>query len=113
MQAVAFAVPILPGKADEDRQAMEACAHGARQQQHRASRERNGITREAVWLQPTPNGDIAVVYLEADDLKRAFDGLGSSDDEFDRWFRELVLDIHGIDLSQGFPPPEQVLDYRR
>jgi hypothetical protein len=70
-------------------------------------------TREAVWIQQTPGGDMAVVYLEADDLQAAFAGLGSSQDPFDSWFRGVVSDVHGIDLTQGFPPPEQVLDYRR
>jgi hypothetical protein len=28
------------------------------------------------------------------------------------WFRDVVRDVHGIDLAQGFAPPEQMLDYR-
>ena len=55
---------------------------------------------------------MAVVYLEVDDLEAAFAGLGSSQDPFDRWFREVISECHGIDLAQGFPPPEQMLDYR-
>jgi hypothetical protein len=39
----------------------------------------------------------------------AFAGIGPSQEPFDCWFR----DVHGIDLAQGFPPPEQMLDYRR
>jgi hypothetical protein len=35
-------------------------------------------------------------------------GLGSSQEPFDRWFREIAREIHGIDLEQGFPPPEQM-----
>jgi hypothetical protein len=54
-------------------------------------------------IQKTPDGDVAVVYLEADDLQRAFTGMGASDDPFDRWFREHCLDVHGIDLKAGFP----------
>jgi hypothetical protein len=40
-------------------------------------------------------------------------GLGSSDEPFDVWFRGHVLDVHGIDLAQGFPHPEQTVDFRR
>jgi hypothetical protein len=113
MESVAFAAPILPGKTEIDRQAMESCAHGERQAAHAASRTRHGISREAVWIQQTPGGDVAVVYMEADDLQAALQGLGSSEDAFDVWFRENLRDVHGIDLAQGFPPPEQTLDFRR
>ena len=58
----------------------------ARQDRHRSQRDafllarrpqdrirglaqRLGITREAVWIQHSPDGDVAVVHLEADDLK--------------------------------------------
>jgi hypothetical protein len=112
MQCIAFAVPILPGKTEADRSAMRS-VQGERKQDHQSSRERHGISREAVWIQQTPAGDMAVVYLEADDLQAAFAGLGSSQDPFDRWFRETITEVHGIDLAQGFPPPDQMLDYRR
>src|SRR5215468_1279037 len=42
-----------------------------------------GIIREAVWIQPAPGGDIAVVYLEADDLATAFTIVGTSAEPFD------------------------------
>ena len=112
MQCIAFAAPVLPGKTEADRANMESVAHGERKADHAASRKRHGVTREAVWIQQTPAGDVAVVYLEADDLQAAFAGIGSSQDPFDVWFRDMVRDIHGIDLAQGFPPPEQMLDYR-
>jgi hypothetical protein len=112
MQSVAFAAPILPGRTDDDREAMRSCVEGERRPAYEASRARHGIRREAVWIQPTPAGDVAVVYMEADDLTTAFVGLGSSDDEFDRWFRDILQSIHGINLQDGFPPPEQLIDYR-
>jgi hypothetical protein len=56
--------------------------------------------------------DLAVVYLEAEDLQAALEGLGSSQEPFDQWFRGLVMEIHGIDLAQGFPLPEQLIDFR-
>ena len=45
----------------------------------------------------------AVIYLEADDLEVAFKAIGSSDEPFDRWFHEHVLDVHGIALEEGLP----------
>jgi hypothetical protein len=62
-----------------------------------------------VWIQSTPAGDVAV---EAPDLQAAMGSLATSEDQFDRWFREHIKDVHGLDLTEGFLPPEQVLDFR-
>ena len=110
MPAIAFAAPLLPGKTEPDRLAMASCWHGERQAAYEDSRRRAGITKEAVWIQATPAGDLAVVYLQADDLGAAFKLLGSSDEPFDRWFRDHIRDVHGISLEDGFPPPEQILN---
>ncbi len=113
---LAFAVPIIPGKTDADREAMQSCGGGGgggeRQADHAASRARAGITRESVWIQSTPGGDLAVVLLESDDIGAAMGALAGSQEPFDTWFREVLKDVHGIDLAEGFAPPEQVLDYR-
>jgi hypothetical protein len=111
MQTIAFAAPILPGKTQADRDAIAACAHGDRQAEYQASRKRAGIRRESVWIQSTPDGDVAVILIEAPDIQAAMGSLATSQDPFDRWFRENVKDVHGMDLAEGFPPPEQVLDF--
>jgi hypothetical protein len=56
-------------------------------------------------------GDLAVVYLEADDIDTAMAALGGSQDPFDQWFREHVRDVHGIALDEGFSPPVPILDF--
>jgi len=111
MPAVAFVAPLLPGKTETDRDAMASCSQGERKAAYEDARRRAGVTREAVWIQSTPGGDLAVVYLEADDLGRALQTIGASDEPFDRWFRDHVRDVHGISLEEGFPPPEQILDF--
>jgi hypothetical protein len=78
MQTMAFVAPILPGKAQSDREAMESCAHGDRQADHQASRMRAGITRESVWIQSTPDGDVVVVVLEAPDVQAAMEAVATS-----------------------------------
>jgi hypothetical protein len=112
MQTIAFAAPMLPGMTDTDREAMASCASGARKAEHNASRGRAGIARESVWIQSTPNGDVAVVVLEGPDIQAAVTTLAASEDPFDRWFRDIVREVHGSDLAAGFEPPEQVLDVR-
>lgn len=111
MARIAFAAPLLPGKTEVDRAAMASCRTGERKDAYEASRQRAGITSEAVWIQSTPLGDLAVVLLEADDLERAFQALATSDDPFDRWFRDLLREAHGISLEEGMSLPEQVLQF--
>jgi len=91
---------------------MISCWRGERQADHHRSREAAGISREAVFIQSAPNGDSVVVYWEAEDVQRAFEVLATSDDPFDRWFRDHVRDVHGVNVEDGFPPPEPLMDFR-
>ncbi len=111
MQSVAFAVRLLSGQAEAIRVALASCQAGARKEAYQDARRRAGIIREAVWIQPGPGGEVAVVYLEADDLAAAFTILAASVEPFDRWFRDHAGQVHGIALDDGFTPPELVLDY--
>jgi len=110
-ETICFAIPLLPGASDIDRDEMLACWRGDRAADHRASRARHGITREATWIQQTPAGDLAIVLLESNDLAKSLFGVASSNDHFDVWFRSHVLAVHGVDLTAGMHLPEQVLDY--
>ena len=112
VQEIAFTVPLLPGKEDTDRQAMLSCWRGERREAHRAARERAGITRESVWIQPTPGGHVVVVHLEARDVGAALQHMATSPDPFDAWFRAHVADVHGVDLTEPLPPLERVLEFR-
>ncbi|HTD20155.1 MAG TPA: hypothetical protein VK667_11560 [Ktedonobacteraceae bacterium] len=87
---------------------------GPRWSEYEASNKRLGITRVVTSLQQTPQGDMAVVYLEAQDIPRVFEGYGSTQEPFDVWFREQVKDIHGVDFSQPLPGPlpEAFVDWR-
>ena len=113
MQTLAFALPLTPGKTEEWKSWSNEMA-GARQSDYRASRRRLGITTERAYSQQTPMGDMAIVYIEAEDLQQVFGGLATSPDPFDVWFRERVKDLHnGVDLAQQPPPfplPMQVFD---
>lgn len=101
MQTIGFIAPLLPGKTETDRSAMISCWRGERQPAHERSRQRLHITREAIFIQTTPMGDVAVVYLEADDVEAALKGMATSDDPFDRWFRDHVREVHGINVEEA------------
>ena len=112
MPAVSFVVPVLSGKEEADLAWMEEMT-GPRREEYESSWKQLGVTRHAVWHQQTPDGTVAVVYMEADNIARAMEGVASSDDPFNQWFRDRVQDVHGIDLEAGSPPQsQQIHDHR-
>ena len=81
---------------------------GARKEEYLKSRQRHGVHQETVSLQQTPHGDFAVVYMVADDLSQVLKNY-TSDDPFDQWFAQTVMQgIHGMDLA-NLPPPNPII----
>ena len=113
MVSLGMALPLLPGKTESWKRWTQEMA-GPRLSEYQASRQRLGITREASFLQQTPQGDMAVLYIEAEDIIRVFQGLASSQEPFDVLFRQQTKDFFGLDLEQppAGPPPETILDWR-
>src|SRR5436190_137473 len=93
---VTFAAPILAGKLEAWRRFTQE-VEGSRGIEHAESRRQLGIVRERSWLQQTPQGDLAIISFDAANPERAFVGLATSSAPFDRWFREKVLELHGMD----------------
>ena len=112
MASIASAFPILPGKREQWKRFSQEMA-GPHHSEYKASRSRLGITREVAYFQQTPQGDLAIVYIEAKNIARVFEGLGSSQEPFDVWFREQVKQIHGVDFSEPLPGPlpEAIVDW--
>lgn len=110
MASIGFVVPVLPGKEQADRDWMDTM-DGARREEYQSAWRNAGVTRHAVWQQQTADGTVDIVYLEADDIPAALQDISRSDGPFQRWFRERVLDVHGIDLTSQTPPQsEQIHD---
>ncbi|MGH2557556.1 MAG: hypothetical protein ACRDJH_00720 [Thermomicrobiales bacterium] len=112
MAAVAMALPILPGKLESWRRGMDEQT-GSRWAAGGAARRRWGVTRERIWLQQTPTGNIEIILLETDDPARMFQEIATSQESFEVWLRQFVLENLGIDLTQTMPgpPPELILDW--
>jgi hypothetical protein len=72
---------------------------GYRREPYEASRQRLGITRERLALVETAFGATAVTTLEAPDVAQALGKIIASDCSFDIWYRERLLELHGINLS--------------
>ncbi len=113
MASLGSVFPILPGKTEQWKHFCQEMV-GPRRSEYEASRKRLGISREVAYLQQTPQGNLVVVYSEAQDIPRVFEEFGRSQEPFDVWFREQVKDIHGVDFSQPLPGPLPVaiVDWR-
>lgn len=110
MPKYAFAVPVLPGKDARD---VPALFQG-RMEEYAESRRRNGITMERVYLMPTPMGEFAIAYLEAErDFGSMMQSLATSDLAIDREFQAKLTEVHGMDASgpAAAPPPEVLGDW--
>jgi len=106
MAAIGFVVPVQPGKEQADLDWMEEM-QGARSDEYAASWRQLGVKRHTVWHQETPDGTVAVVFMEAEDVAAAMQAIAVSDDPFNKWFRDRVQDVHGIDLTSDSPPQAQ------
>ena len=113
MECMSWFVPILPGKLEAWKQ-LTAESNGPRREEHAASRKRVGITREVASLVQTPQGDFTCVFLEAEDIAKAFKMMADSENPYDRWFMERTMDVHGMTRETWSGPlPSQVFfDYR-
>jgi len=109
MTEIVFAIPVVHGKEDVDRQTRDEMA-GARRDEYEAALKDAGITRQAVWHQQTPDGGtLAIVYIEATDPD-AHQRFASSDADISRWFVQQMQGVHGRDVSQPPLPVELVHD---
>lgn len=105
MAIVAFISPILPGKQEAWRRFCQKLL-GSRRCEYEESCKRLGITKELAWLQSTQGayqGDLAIVYLEVEHPEQLVRQLGTSGHPFDRWFRQQLLELYGLDLTH---PPQ-------
>jgi hypothetical protein len=108
MESFAFVFPVLPGKAEQARLFGKEIA-GPRASEMDASRRPLGVTREAVWVNETPMGDIGIVLIEAEDVAEANRRFAESTEPFDVWFKETILDFSGVDFSHPLPKMSVVM----
>ena len=111
MSGIVLTFPIMAGKVEAWRRFCQAMS-GSRRLAYEASRRQLGITRERLALVETAFGSAAVTTLEADDIGHALGQIVASTLPFDRWYREQMQELHGVNLAlyevflQPAPPPE-------
>lgn len=111
MAAVAFALPILPGQEENVRRMSEEVLEaGPLREAYEQSRRNLGITREMAWLQPTPIGDMIIVYWESDDPQYVLREMAASQDQFDSRFRQFIQSsAPAVDLGRQDPLSNKLL----
>ncbi len=95
--------PIVEGKLDAWKQWI-AELNGPRKQGLADFNRRYGLTRHAAWLAETPAGPMVVALHQGPGGDELMPKLGSSQIEFDVWFRDKIKEVHGLDVTQ--PPPD-------
>ncbi|HEX6553796.1 MAG TPA: hypothetical protein VF026_13605 [Ktedonobacteraceae bacterium] len=100
--ALTVILPLLPGKQEAWRQFCQAL-QGSRCREYEAWRERMGITQEEAWLSQTSQGDLVRIHLQVKHPEYVLAGMLASHRPFERWFRQQLLELHGLDLAQLAP----------
>jgi hypothetical protein len=99
MSGIVMSNPIAPGKVEAWRRFCQELG-GARRQTYEASRRRLGITRERLGLVETPFGSAALTTIDARDLGQALGQVMTSDLPFDRWYRERIQELQGVEQTR-------------
>lgn len=112
MPMIVMALPIPPERYEAWRNAVARFA-GEQRDEFTAARVRQGVTRQGVFVQQGPDGPMEIMVMEADDPDRALGEIATSQEPFDVEFRQFLMDIYGLDLSQPPPGPlpELLLDW--
>jgi hypothetical protein len=113
MATITWCAPVLPGKLEQWNDFMSTIK-GSRADEHRASRERHGITREVVSLMATPMGDLVCLLHEGPGIPGAFQQIAASKDPYDVWFTENIMQVHGLtaEMLAGPLPTTLHMDFR-
>ncbi len=105
-----FAVAAIPvAKIDEWLTFCREAAEGDRADAHRQFLRRGGVTREHIFLQRTPAGDLMLLVWEGVDPQQQVDHMASfladPQSDHERYLRDRVLpEFHGMDPAQPLPP---------
>ena len=99
MAVLAFALPILPGKQEAWRRFCQELRE-SRYCEYDESRRSLGISREVTWFAHTAQGEMAIIYMEADQPEQVFSTLAASDRPFDDWLRQQLVELHGFEVEK-------------
>jgi hypothetical protein len=99
MVVVAAAIPLLMGKGEQWRRWTQELL-GSRRSEYAASRQRLGIHLERCWTGTVQGVELVFVYLEVEDPVEMCTRLARSSHPFDRWYREKLRELFGLNITQ-------------
>jgi hypothetical protein len=113
MTSVSLALPIRPDKIEQARRWGED-KRASRRADGIESNRRIGMTRENWYLQLTPDGALLIFTGESPDLSAAFASYAASDGQFERWEKQTLQELTGVDLDRllDMPMPGTLMDWR-
>ncbi len=111
MATYALAMPIRKGKTETFKKYAQEL-RGERREQYFDYARKVGLDLEQVWIQHTPDVDLLVIRWETDDPKKVMEYTRTSQEPFNKWFREKIL-VECLDIDLSNPPPlnEQIIDF--
>ena len=113
MDLIVRAFPIIPGK-EEQLRAFAREVQSRRAAEASEFYSRFGVQRESWHVQTTPHGTwvIGVTHLTGMPIEEAAEKYSASEQPFDRWFKNQVHELSGINPDEQplGPPTECIFD---
>ena len=112
VKSLILALPIVRGKEEEWRRFAQELQE-TYPREYEDFRRRLGVRAERVWLMQESCGEVALAYAEVEAPEVVIRRLAASEEPFDAWFKEKLLELHGYDLDGSRPraEPELVFGY--
>lgn len=79
------------------------------------SNGRVGLSRESWHLQQMSDGALLILSCEGDDLVAMFAAYAAADGPYERWEKQEIKELTGVDLGQPLsgPSPETLVDWQQ
>jgi hypothetical protein len=97
MTKIVRAFPLLPGREGDLQDFIDSM--NSRADEAAAFFSKYGVRSETWHTQPTPNGTLVIVTTEMED-ESVLPDYARSDGPFERWFKDQVKQVSGIDLDE-------------
>jgi hypothetical protein len=114
MASLSIAFPIQPDRFEQARRWGRE-KMGPRKADLTESNQHVGLVRESWHLQQTPNGAVLILSCEGADLAAMFAAYAAADGPYERWEKQEIQELTGVDLSKPVPgpAPETLVDWHQ
>jgi cellobiose-specific phosphotransferase system component IIA len=112
MKPIATAYMVLPGKTEKAKTFMKSLRTN-HAKDFAALEKKLKTTKEAIFLEHTPQGDIIIDYFESSNPQKSIEIMAKLNDKFTAWMKDQIKDITGFDVNTMAhePLPEQLLKF--